>query len=829
MAGHILELRGCTPEPLGNYLKGLGVFRLIAEQADPQARAWWKDGVLLLHTKWSWDEVVSFFLRGIGEKKTPIYSPTPIFAPWGGRPGFYKDSHKRAKAILDKIRKFNDPNSRFAAACRTVTLIDELLRTKTAVVTEKRKEVRKAWVDLIKKNSPKIDQRTPLKNEISGTMRSNWCEAAVDWFDACLALEDDVRFGFLFGSGGNEGNADITNNFWEMIEEVVGLPTPKSQSAQFLARCIIGEGHLGEGSRTVGQHFPLAAGSANCGQDYEGSSSTNPWDFVLMMEGAILFAGATTKRLSQFGKGKAAFPFMIDHLATEEASTSNKDELKQDAKVIRCRAEFWMPLWNSAISFPELQSLLSEGRLQRHSGKRTDHTLHAMEAVKTLGVARGIDAFHRVALFERRGQGSYLASSLGYHSTAQALDSLAPQLAEIEDFRQRVYSKLREGPGIPDRVMRARQSLHTALATLLTRDEHRSISVGETLVDVLTRVAGVEREVSLLKDREKLLNPCPPLSRKWMRDDANDADLRLARAIAGIAAWGESSDPKRSAVEAIRSNLLPVSRSNRHSKLWNWDATSRSAVWSRGASLTTNFIAVLRRRLIDAQRGSGEGLPLWSSHGASYADLLTYWKGDIDEGRLAELIHGFALVDSGRWNQDDINDWQQQRQERCETPDIDTSQIYFVDEVPRGKLRVPTWLKTDFDSACELPRVYHLLKLCFVGGRLPRRPVERESVRRTGKEPFVPKCLDVLSLLEAGRLAEGVQLAARRLRGKGYPTVLVDSFLDRQMRQANRSTNAEALRMTPEHCQRLAGMMLIPVRHPGVSAALAIKPESTNS
>lgn len=37
MAGQILELRGCTPEPLGNYLKGLGVFRLIAEQADPQA------------------------------------------------------------------------------------------------------------------------------------------------------------------------------------------------------------------------------------------------------------------------------------------------------------------------------------------------------------------------------------------------------------------------------------------------------------------------------------------------------------------------------------------------------------------------------------------------------------------------------------------------------------------------------------------------------------------------------------------------------------------------------------------------------------------------
>jgi hypothetical protein len=33
--------------------------------------------------------------------------------------------------------------------------------------------------------------------------------------------------------------------------------------------------------------------------------------------------------------------------------------------------------------------------------------------------------------------------------------------------------------------------------------------------------------------------------------------------------------------------------------------------------------------------------------------------------------------------------------------------------------------------------------------------------------------------------------------------------------------------MAGEQCQRLAAMMLIPVQHPGVSAALAIKPEST--
>src|SRR5260370_42002614 len=120
----------------------------------------------------------------------------------------------------------------------------------------------------------------------------------------------------------------------------------------------------------------------------------------------------------------------------------------------------------------------------------------------------------------------------------------------------------------------------------------------------------------------------------------------------------------------------------------------------------------------------------------------------------------------------------------------------------------------------ELADARHLLKLCFVGGRLPRRPIEGETARGTGEQP--PECLDVLSLLEAGRLADAVQLAARRLRSKGYPVVLVDTFLDRQMRQAGRSTTAEELRMRPEHCRRLSGMILIPVQNPVESASHAI-------
>lgn len=797
MTGHVLELRGCTPEPLGNYLKGLGVFRIIAEQGDPQARAWWKDGVLVLHTKLSREELVSFFLHGIGEEKSPIYSPTPIFAPWGGRPGFYADGNEKAKARLELLRNLNPPG-RFAAAQAVVKATDDMLKAR-------------GWINASKK------KRADLKASIVAAMRNAWAEAGVDWFDACLSLEEDARFGFLYGTGGNEGSADITNNYWELIEEVIGLPTPRADSRDLLKASVFGDSRVGGTSRTAGQHFPLAAGSANCGQDFFSSSSTNPWDVVLMMEGAVLFAGATTKRLSQFGKGKAAFPFMIEHLATNEPSTSTKDEAKQDAQVIRCRAEFWMPLWNSPSSLAAIDALLSEGRLQRPSGGRTEHSLHAMEAIKSLGASRGIDTFHRVALFERRGKGYYLASSLGFHPTSRSSASFAPQLAELEEFRQQAFRNLREGPGIPERVMRARHRFHSALTMLLEHDEYSTITVSDAMLEILVALSNTEREVVLLKDRATLLTPARGLKPEWVGGDDDSHDYHVARAIAGITAWGEKASDGRSVpvVESIRANLLPVAR---RGKAWVWDDTSHSAIWSRGAPVAVNLAAVLRRRLIDAQKGSGDGLPLWSSYGAGFGDLLAFWHGELNEDRLTDLIYGLALVDAGTWEQSSV-DGRQMRDEP--TPDLQTGAVWFdADDEARVSLKPVQWggqllvSKDDLQAAFELPRVYHLLKLCFVGGRLPRRPVEGQTAARTGDEALPGKCLDVLTLLQAGRLADAAFLAARRLRAKGYPALLRDADL-------------RTLEMDLDQCRRLAGMLLIPIRQPGISAALAIKPETT--
>jgi CRISPR-associated protein Csx17 len=56
-------LHGCEPVPLGSYLKALGVFRLVAEQSDPDARGFWRDERFVLKTRLTEEKLVRFFVE----------------------------------------------------------------------------------------------------------------------------------------------------------------------------------------------------------------------------------------------------------------------------------------------------------------------------------------------------------------------------------------------------------------------------------------------------------------------------------------------------------------------------------------------------------------------------------------------------------------------------------------------------------------------------------------------------------------------------------------------------------------------------------------------
>ena len=87
MTIHLHVLKGCSPAPLANYLKALGILRLVGEQADKQARGWWDGEHFCLLTKLSKEELEAFFLEKIRADAIAVAVEQRMRLLQGERPG----------------------------------------------------------------------------------------------------------------------------------------------------------------------------------------------------------------------------------------------------------------------------------------------------------------------------------------------------------------------------------------------------------------------------------------------------------------------------------------------------------------------------------------------------------------------------------------------------------------------------------------------------------------------------------------------------------------------------------------------------------------------
>src|SRR2546430_8529285 len=72
------RLTGLRPKPLASYLAGLGLVRVLGEQADPDLATWWTgDGL-----------VVDASVPDIATWLVESYVPTPVLSPWNEGSGF---------------------------------------------------------------------------------------------------------------------------------------------------------------------------------------------------------------------------------------------------------------------------------------------------------------------------------------------------------------------------------------------------------------------------------------------------------------------------------------------------------------------------------------------------------------------------------------------------------------------------------------------------------------------------------------------------------------------------------------------------------------------
>lgn len=582
MTIHVHRLAGCAPQPLAHYLKALGVLRLVAEK-DPAARAFWKDDVFVLATALDRAALTRFFLDE--------YTPTPILAPWNGGSGFYP---KDAKHGIDPIAR--SPAARFAPYRGAIEIAKQLVGPRA--------------------ESPKKEE----KNRLLQACRQRFEGAALDWFNAAVVLtgEDGAQYPALLGTGGNDGRLDFTNN---QMQRLVALFDPATGAALPEAADSLGAALFGE---PVADLVELAIG-----QFLPGSKGVNPWDFVLMLEGAVLFQVAAVRRLDGAGLPQAAAPFAVRGQAGGYASACAADE--------SARGEQWMPLWNGAASMAEVRALFAEGRLQS-GGHRAHKALDAARAVARLGVARGVGSFVRFGYIERNGQAN-LAVPLGRWQVKiephiQLLDEIDPWVDQL-----RRASRGNTAPASLGRVLRVIEAAMLAVCHGSTAERWQS---------VLLALAEAE---DMLTARPKAtadahLQPLPRLSPDWL-DAADDGSehVRIARAIASQT--GPLDRRTASDFGPIRVHCLPLDPRSGFTRFATGEAGllhDPRVVWT-GRDLVSDLGQIALRRVMEHQRFGSEAFPLRGRAFARLDDVARFLEGALDEARIGGLARAFMAVD----------------------------------------------------------------------------------------------------------------------------------------------------------------------------------------
>lgn len=584
-------LSGCSTRPLGAYLKGLGAFRLVAEQLDPSATAAWSAEFLRMSSSATERDIEAFFVEA--------YRPTPIVSPWNGSSGFDDKRVPEVERIIESNADRLEPYRR--------------------TIRQARQIVEAARRDAVDKDALVKRCRARLPDE------------AIAWLDAAVVLTDDgPEYPPLLGTGGNLGRLELSRNYMGHLARVLSLETGRGaatveHSRSWLRAALFDDGDPTLVQQSIAQFDPGAAGGANMATIGKAQSVVNPWDFVLIIEGALLFASAVARRLGSDSGGTAAMPFTTR--PTPVGYTSNAQD--EPAK-----GEFWAPVWQRPITLGELAHFLAEGRADWR-GRQSRTGLDFARAVASLGTDRGVDRFVRHAFVERLGQMT-LAVPVGVVAVRERrevrvlgqLDQWLDQIRRTRNQPAGVAAALRRvehvmyvvatdgGPRNLQRVLRGVSELHQAVGRSPSVRERVRPLAGVAADDWLrhlddgTDEFAVAAGLASAKDRDASL-------RQLLTDVTTDSRGRLV--------WSERPAPVPGLATRHIADVLA-------------DALQRHAV-ERGRNGH-------RRLEADALDHVGHGLDLHFGfqRAAPLASVLRLAAGLLDARRLGDLTAGLLVL-----------------------------------------------------------------------------------------------------------------------------------------------------------------------------------------
>ncbi len=582
-----LVLDGCRTQPLGSYLKALGVLRLVAAQADEGATAHWTDGRFVLSTTLTADGLVNFFVDG--------YEPSPVVSPWNGGSGFHP---KDNQAGIGPIERSAGP--RLAAYRKAITIGREL--------------VRRASEENLRKADLLVRCRAALPDD------------AVAWMDAAVVMLDEPAFPPLLGTGGNDGRLDFSNNFMQRLLLVLGLgKAPKGSTPEDWFRAALFGTPAAGVKAAVGQFDPGAAGGPNSAPSGAAESTVNPADFVLLVEGSLVAAAGAARRLGSTSK-RASMPFTFDASPVGYASAA----VGEDG-----RGELWLPQWSHPASAREITRLFAEARCTWR-GRQARSGLDAALAAVTLGVDRGIDRFSRFALVTRNGLAT-AAVPVGEvaASDRQQLKVLAPVDAWLDRVR-RTKNK-------PHAVTSALWSVEDAMFRAAAG------SGAMVVLDVLCALARLDAAVSTATTFHADIPPVDLDATAWLDlidAAAGSAEVRLAACFASLS---DRVPGPLASLRLLLRPVRPL-RSDGRGLAWTESAIvpgfgHRPDVQILAAAHSRRFISMESLPCPPGTRPGASRPVFQQGRVARLEDVQLFLHDAIDRRRFRQLLAAFLLLE----------------------------------------------------------------------------------------------------------------------------------------------------------------------------------------
>lgn len=471
----------------------------------------------------------------------------------------------------------------------------------------------------VKKIRTQMDGRSRkgIKEALLRKCRSTLPLEAIKWTDSAMIVDADgeARYPPILG-GGNEGNLEYSRTFMNYVG-ILLLSLGEDDCRELLSNSLFGDRTNKYSVNVMGMFDPGRAGGFNQGVGIESKDfPANPWDFVLAIEGSMLWASSITRREGDRA-GVLSSPFTTRSRGVGYTSASELDAAPGTF-------ELWAPIWERPTGLRETRYLMAEGRA--YIGRSVSHqSIQFVIALANLGTDRGIREFARYGIFKRRGDNKVIMP-LGRHKVhdvpkAHLLEELDPIVQTLDRFMHQFKGQP------PASLDIAKKGIDQSILNVVARGSTTSFKELLIAIGRLERIIGQRNPFK----EPRLIRPLGGLSMEWLLAcDDGSPEIRLAGAISSL--YDKNLGPWRAQMEQVDPK-----------RPYAWSEKKGSVSWGAG-SLYHNLAASLHWRIL-LSAGQKDAHPLRSSIKLHPWDAMTMITEDLNHNTFEDLLWGMTWID----------------------------------------------------------------------------------------------------------------------------------------------------------------------------------------